>query len=322
MIDIDEIKARIDISSLIGEVVELHQRGQEWEGLCPFHQEKTPSFQVNPDKGQYHCFGCGVGGDVITFIEKTKHLSFADALHHLSDRLHLQPIATYHHPVTTAPQPAEDDFSWRYYLDGLIKIDDTPGEAYLIRRGIPAWLSRMARVRFHPGWYANQKKGSQGSPAVFFPIYDQVGGLVAGEGRYLDCNRKPKVQSAGPKSRGAFYFSGLFDVKIQIVIIVESPINALSLLACGYHALATCGCENHAVWLAKSLASKRVIIGFDNDDAGMKGMMRLAVAFNQEGVRAQRLSPLMPGKDWNDYLVSHGQESMREELDAILSPIT
>jgi DNA primase len=323
MTDAKEIKARINILTLVEEIVELHQHGQEWQGLCPFHQEKTPSFRVNPDKGKYHCFGCGAGGDVFTFIEKTKNLSFAEALQLLADRLHLQPGASYHPPVMTAPKPtAKQNTEWRQYLDGLLPIDDTPGELYLTRRGIPAWLARMARVKYHPRWYENQEEGWTGSPAVFFPIRDQAGELVAGEGRYLDCNRKPKVQSAGPKKRGAFYFSGLFEAKIELVFIVESPINALSLLACGYYAVATCGCENHAAWLPKSLSGKRVIIAFDNDDAGMKGTQRLAAALNKEGMRAQRLAPLIPGTDLNDYLLSHGQESMREELDEIFSSKT
>src|SRR5690242_18373539 len=83
---IREIHARIDIASLIGSYVSLHKRGNDLVGLCPFHLEKTPSFHVHPDKGFFKCFGCGVGGDVITFVSKLENLNFTDAVRMLAQR--------------------------------------------------------------------------------------------------------------------------------------------------------------------------------------------------------------------------------------------
>src|SRR5579884_591460 len=81
-----EIHARIDIASFIGSYVSLRKRGNDLVGLCPFHSEKTPSFHVHPDKGFFKCFGCGVGGDVITFLSKLENLAFPDAVRMLAQK--------------------------------------------------------------------------------------------------------------------------------------------------------------------------------------------------------------------------------------------
>ena len=84
---IDEIKSVADIVSVIGDYVELKRSGSNYIGLCPFHNEKTPSFSVSPSKGIFHCFGCGVGGDVISFIMQKEGLSYPEAIKFLADKL-------------------------------------------------------------------------------------------------------------------------------------------------------------------------------------------------------------------------------------------
>jgi DNA primase len=87
---LDEIKAQTDIVSVVGDVVALRKAGSTWKGLCPFHQEKTPSFNVNKDKGFFKCFGCGAGGDVVKFVELYQKLSFPEAVRHLAQRASIQ----------------------------------------------------------------------------------------------------------------------------------------------------------------------------------------------------------------------------------------
>ena len=77
---LDDLKAQTDIVSVIGDVVPLKKAGATWKGLCPFHQEKTPSFNVNKDKGFFKCFGCGAGGDVVKFVELQQKLAFPEAV--------------------------------------------------------------------------------------------------------------------------------------------------------------------------------------------------------------------------------------------------
>ena len=93
---VDELKGQADIVQIVQETVQLRQAGANFKGLCPFHQEKTPSFQVNRERGFFHCFGCGVGGDVVKFVEMRERLSFPEAVQHLAERLGI-------------PMPASDD---------------------------------------------------------------------------------------------------------------------------------------------------------------------------------------------------------------------
>ncbi len=83
--DIDEVRQRADIVDVISTQVQLKKAGRTFKGLCPFHDEKTPSFIVNPDRQTYHCFGCGEGGNVISFVMKTENLDFPDAVKVLAD---------------------------------------------------------------------------------------------------------------------------------------------------------------------------------------------------------------------------------------------
>ena len=83
---IDQIKNRIDITDVVGHHVSLTKAGQNLKGLCPFHQEKTPSFNVNPDKKIFHCFGCGVGGDVFKFVQETERVDFLESVRRVATR--------------------------------------------------------------------------------------------------------------------------------------------------------------------------------------------------------------------------------------------
>ena len=83
---LDDLKAQTDIVTVIGDVVPLRKAGATWKGLCPFHQEKTPSFNVNRDKGFFKCFGCGAGGDVVTFVEMQQKITFPEAIRALAER--------------------------------------------------------------------------------------------------------------------------------------------------------------------------------------------------------------------------------------------
>ncbi|MBI4698558.1 MAG: DNA primase, partial [Nitrospirae bacterium] len=87
---LEEIKSRLDIVDVISEYVPLKKSGQNWKGLCPFHAEKTPSFMVNPSKQIYHCFGCGSGGDIFSFLVKNENLSFKEALEILAKKAGVQ----------------------------------------------------------------------------------------------------------------------------------------------------------------------------------------------------------------------------------------
>ena len=136
--DFDTIKERIDIVAFIGERVPLKRAGKVFKGLCPFHVEKTPSFQVDPERRNYHCFGCGEGGDIFTFLEKMDNLDKSEALKVLAERAGVE-------LVRRAPEDREREERLRklmetalfYFRQGLRSPDHgKSATAYLARRGM------------------------------------------------------------------------------------------------------------------------------------------------------------------------------------------
>jgi DNA primase len=146
---LDEIRSGVDIVGLVGRFVNLRKAGQNWKGLCPFHAEKTPSFMVNPKKGIFHCFGCGVGGDAFGFLMKVDRLSFPEAVRALAQQA----------GVTLPDQPQAGDSgrdqllrvmdaAARFYAEQLWQPAGERARAYLDRRGIDPEVAR----RFGLGW--------------------------------------------------------------------------------------------------------------------------------------------------------------------------
>src|SRR5258706_12352627 len=112
---VDDLKAHVDIVQIVQERVPLRKSGATWKGLCPFHGEKTPSFHVNGDKGFFHCFGCGVGGDVIKFVELYDKVTFPDAVRQLAARVGL--------PVPEA-EDSKQDAEGQRDRDSLLKAHE------------------------------------------------------------------------------------------------------------------------------------------------------------------------------------------------------
>ena len=112
---IDDLKSQADIVQIVQERVPLKRSGSAWKGLCPFHGEKTPSFQVNGDKGFFHCFGCGVGGDVIKFVELFDKLSFPDAVRQLAARVGM---------TVPEPEDAKQDAEGQRDRETLLKAHE------------------------------------------------------------------------------------------------------------------------------------------------------------------------------------------------------
>src|SRR5258708_5463305 len=157
---IAEIKARLDVVDVVGQKVTLKKAGSTYKGLCPFHSEKSSSFVVFPDKGNYHCFGCGANGDVFSFVMKTENLDFADALRELAARA----------GVTLKPRHGDDEAGKRrgelihlieqavlYYQQALRRPDAEPAREYLLGRGI----TQATIDQFRIGWAPDRRDGLQ-----------------------------------------------------------------------------------------------------------------------------------------------------------------
>src|SRR5271154_2125122 len=137
---LDEIRSRVPLASVIGRTVRLTRKGREYSGLCPFHNEKSPSFTVNDDKGFFHCFGCGAHGDVITFEMRANHLSFPEAVEKLAQMAGLaMPVETAADRETERRQASLHDVLDRaasWFESQLRKPSGRPALDYLLKRSL------------------------------------------------------------------------------------------------------------------------------------------------------------------------------------------
>jgi DNA primase len=152
---LDDIRGAVDIVDLVGRFVNLRKAGSHWKGLCPFHAEKTPSLTVNPQKGIFHCFGCGVGGDAFGFVMRQDRLSFPEAVRSLAKSVG---IALPDERGSSADSGREElmrvmDLAARFYVDTLWKPAGERARAYLAQRGIDTEIARRFGLGFAPeGW--------------------------------------------------------------------------------------------------------------------------------------------------------------------------
>ena len=152
---LDDVRNAVDIVDLVGRFVNLRKAGVNWKGLCPFHGEKTPSFMVNPKKGIFHCFGCGVGGDVFGFLMRQDRLSFPEAVRSLAKTAG---IALPEEGARSGDSGREElirivDLAWRFYDDTLWRPAGDRARAYLEQRGIDADVAKRFGVGYAPeGW--------------------------------------------------------------------------------------------------------------------------------------------------------------------------
>ncbi len=221
--DVAQVRAATDIVALIGEHAALRQSGRRWTGLCPFHQEKTPSFSVNAQEGFYYCFGCQASGDAITFVRATEHLDFVDAVRFLADRagvvIHEDAQAGADHKRRTELLDAmERAVDW-YHQRLLAAPDAGPARDYLRARGYDGDVVRKFRLGWAPDdWdtlvkalklservmtdsglgFVNRRGRAQDAfrGRVIFPICDPSGRPVALGGRIL-----PARPAGGPDGR-------------------------------------------------------------------------------------------------------------------------
>jgi DNA primase len=232
--DVARVRSATDIVALIGEHVALKRQGTRWVGLCPFHQERTPSFSVNAEMGVFHCFGCQRSGDAITFVRDTEHLDFVDAVRRLADRAGVRitedaAISAEHQrraPLYEALTKAVD-----FYHERLLSAPDAgPARDYLRSRGYDGDVVRQFRLGWAPDdWdslarhlavsdkvladaglgFLNRRGRQQDAfrARVLFPIFDPSGRAIALGGRILPApaptGRSGDGADIGPKYKNS-----------------------------------------------------------------------------------------------------------------------
>lgn len=311
-VDVQTVKGHTDILAVIGARVALKQRGSEWWGCCPFHEEVDPSFHVVPEKGYFKCFGCGRDGDAIEFIKLYEHCDFKQAVNTLSETAGLvdrQYILAPPQKSKKASKEMPDYFA--QYVNDLRPLHGSPGESYLAGRGIDISLAVAAGVTYHPFFIDR--------PAVVFPLVEMDGTKVALQGRYIDGRTNPRMKIVKKYYKSVAPHGGVFAIPDAFEnpyrVFVEGPIDALSLAMCGTPSIALCGAQNRPDWLVHACRSAQLIlIGLDTDAGGEEGAQGLRDILAPAGVQFKRLRTLAPGVDWNAALMQYGLDVLRVNL--------
>jgi DNA primase len=336
-----EIKSRVDIVDLVSEFVSLKKSGQNWKGLCPFHTEKTASFTVSPSKQIYHCFGCGSGGDIFTFLVKYENLTFPEAMKTLAKRAGV----TLHLSRGIAEKPGEKETIFRLHKDALSFfrqcLDHNSGaRRYLERRGIDgkaqndfslgyapkSWNSLFSFLRkreYHietihkSGLITRGQKGFYDTfrGRVIFPIFDLGGDVVAFGGRSLDSSEPKYLNSPETvvfNKRKVLY--GLNRARDFIknkgcALLMEGYTDVITSSSYGFSnavaPLGTAFTAEHGKLIKRF--TEHVILVFDSDVAGMEAAKNAASILLESGLNVKVLS--FPDKDDPDsFLRRNGGE--------------
>lgn len=314
---IGEIKKRLDIVDIIGDYVQLRKVGKNYRALCPFHNEKTPSFYVSPERQAYHCFGCGKGGDVFTFIMETEGISFPQALERLAKR------AGVALPKNATPRTKGDlseimELALKFYRDALYGPSGEVARSYLKRRELPAEAWETFELGWAPPswdylWQSLQKHGVTlelaekcglvlvGSRTpydrfrgrIMFPVRDVSGKLVAFGGRLVVGEGAKYINS--PESelfqkRSCLYLLERAKKAMRSCgrsILVEGYMDAIRLQISGFHeavaSLGTSLTEEQAKLLQRFAG--RCYICYDADTSGQEASLRGMYVLQREGLQ-------------------------------------
>lgn len=355
----EEIRERLDLVEVIGQYVRLRRVGRRFTGLCPFHQDSAPSFSVDPERGFWHCFGCGEGGDLFAFIMRQEGLDFAEALRMLAQRAGVQ--------LSSDPQ-AEGRRRHRELLERANRIarehfvrnlHEHPAAAaardYVRRRGLNKWAVHTFEVGFAlDSWddllntlaaeginatVAQEaglaKPGERGGSydtfrdRIIFPISDVTGRTIAFGGRAMDPENPAKYLNS-PETplflkRRALYALDLARQAIgqqRRAIIVEGYTDVISLHQAGI--------GNVVAGLGTALTKEQldllgryaeeVVLVYDADAAGERAALRNIEVVEGAEV-AVSLITLPAGQDPDDFVRAHGPEAFMELLEGRISPI-
>ena len=348
---IEEIRSRSDIVDVISGYVKLKRKGSSWFGLCPFHNEKSPSFSVSRDKQMYYCFGCGAGGNVFTFLMEYENFSFVEALQFLADRAGIQlPQQEY---SKEARQEADlksqllkiHKEAAQFYFYQLKSQNGKTAYQYLLDRG----LSRETIVHFGLGsasrysgalyrylkekgysdelliqtglFLQDEKRGMYDKfwNRVMFPIMD-VNNRVIGFGGRVMGDGKPKYLNSPEtkifdKSRNLYGLNFARSSRKKSLIACEGYMDVIAMHQAGFdNAVASLGT---ALTAAQASLMKRytdeVLLLYDSDEAGRKAAVRAIPLLRRAGL-GQKVVDLSPYKDPDEFIKAEGAQAFEERL--------
>ncbi len=348
---IEEILYRTDIESLVGSYVSLRRSGSNCLGLCPFHSEKTPSFSVSPGKKMFYCFGCGAGGDAITFVMKAENLEYVDAIEFLAARAGV-----------TIPQDGKVEmgmsrrrvfdmnrdaakffrdclFDPRYGREGLQYLTEARGltPSFIKHFGLGYSPNDFGMLTDHmkklgyteeelvTGFLCgkSQKNGRTYDyfrNRVMFPIIDVTGNVIAFGGRVMDDSTPKYLNSSDTpgfkKSKNLFALNFAKNHCDESLILCEGYMDVIALHAAGFsNAVATLGTSltaEQARMMTKY--TKKVLVSYDSDEAGQRAADRAIRILGDVGLDVRVLK--LPGaKDPDEFIKKFGADRLRSVLN-------
>lgn len=349
---IQQLRDRNDIESVIGSYIDLKRRGKNLVGLCPFHNEKTPSFTVYPETASYYCFGCGAGGEVINFIRNIENLDFTEAVKLLADRAGIQlPQENYDDSAAKMRRRIYEANreAARFFHETLFTEQGKQQLAYLHNRRIsPKMIKHFGLGAAPDDWHAlenhlkekgfhrdelvaanllrsSDKNGKRYyfdafRNKVMYPVIDVRGNVVAFGGRVLD-DSKPKYINTSDtlvykKSNELFALNFAKNGNDRKLILCEGYMDVIALHQAGY--------ENAVAGLGTALTPEQVslisryadevALCYDSDEAGQKAVRAAMTLFSKTGVKVKVIR-LEGGKDPDEIIRTHGKERFEKLLN-------
>jgi len=351
---IEDVRQSNDIVDIISQYVHLTRKGRNYFGLCPFHNEKSPSFSVSPDRQIFHCFGCGVGGNVYTFLMKIEGITFKEALEQLAERANIQ-LPTLQSNADTAKEELKskvykvNEFTAEFYHQNLYKPTAKIAQEYVKQRKMNRETLEAYRIGYSGKFdelYKALKAQGFGEQEILesglvnkndngtyidryrnrlmFPICDARGKVIAFGGRVLD-DSKPKYINSPENivySKGRHLF-GLNVAKkdsAKKIIIVEGYMDVISLHQRGITnvvgALGTALTEQQG-WLLRK-TTEQVVLGFDADGAGQTAVARSMDILQKMGCD-MRVLQIEGAKDPDEFIVKFGEGRFKLAVDNAIS---
>lgn len=351
---LDEIKSKNDILDIVSQYVVLKRTGRNYMGLCPFHKEKSGSFCVSPDKQIFHCFGCGVGGNVFHFISKIENLNFKEAVEFLASRAGIElPTSDNFEDDKIAKLKSRvyevNKCAAEFYHQNLYKPTAKPAQEYVKKRRLDNKTLIAFKIgysgRFNELYQELKAKGFSEEEILasclvnknqdgkfidrfrnrlMFPIVDTHERVIAFGGRVLD-NSKPKYINSPEdivysKGRHLFAFNIARKYDPKTIIMVEGYMDAVSLHQRGIHnavaSLGTALTEAQGRLLRRSC--EKVIIGYDADGAGQAATLRGLEILKNLGCDI-RILQIEGAKDPDEFVVKYGPERFQKYVDQAIS---
>lgn len=346
---IEDVKSRIDIVNLINEYINVEQSGNNFKALCPFHNEKTPSFCISEQKQIYKCFGCGEGGDVIGFVMKMENLDFLDAVKFLANKYGIDVSFNINEEQKQKIEKTKkyidiNTETARFYFRNLFSQKNKAYE-YLKSRGLDDKIIKKFGLGYSQDSFnslknyllsknfeindliecglitkKNEKIYDKFRNRIMFPIFDYKGNVIGFGGRVLD-DSLPKYLNS-PETIVFNKSNNLYginftkkEIKDKTVILVEGYMDLITLYQYGiknvFASLGTSLTKNQALLIKK--CANTVIISYDKDDAGIKATLRAIEILTSLDINVKVLD-LKESKDPDEFIRKYGKNEFEEAI--------